>query len=46
MKKSEELQEHYDWIIDRTSNFTVEIQKKMKEIQDQIEIEKEKEALQ
>ena len=45
MKKSEELQKQYNWIIDRTNNFTVAIQNKMDEITKQIEIEKLKEAL-
>ncbi len=44
MKKSEELQKHYDWIIDRTMNFTVAIQEKLDQISKEIEIEKRKEA--
>jgi hypothetical protein len=44
MKRSEELQKHYDWIIDRTNNFTIAIQNKMDQIEKQIEIEKLKES--
>ncbi len=37
MKKSEKLQKKYDMIIDKTWNFTIEVQNKMDKIMKEIE---------